>query len=324
MQPLVSTSAAAAAIPSPPPPALTLPPPRRRIPPPLTAGALLCNRTGSGHASPRGRRPLPPPAMSHPLSSEPHALEQRAVVVTNKHGEKLVGVLHHTGSSKIVVLCHGFISTKNDSLILDLMAALTKKGISVFRFDFSGNGESEGEFEYGNYRKEADDLHSVVSYLCKEKYDVTAIVGHSKGGDVVTLYASIYDDVRLVINVSGRFDLEKGIEERIGEGSIDRINKEGYLDVKDKSGNVQYRVTKESLMERLNTDIRAVSMSITKECRFFTVHGSADETIPVEDAYKFAKHIPNHKLQVIEGANHNYTAHREELADAVVDFITSN
>jgi pimeloyl-ACP methyl ester carboxylesterase len=128
----------------------------------------------------------------------------------------------------------------------------------------------------------------------------------------------------LVINVSGRFDLEKGIEERIGEGSIDRINKEGYLDVKDKSGNVQYRVTKESLMERLNTDIRAVSMSITKECRFFTVHGSADETIPVEDAYKFAKHIPNHKLQVIEGANHNYTAHREELADAVVDFITSN
>jgi uncharacterized protein len=41
--------------------------------------------------------------------------------------------------------------------------------------------ESEGEFQYGNYKKEADDLHSVVSYLCWEKYDVTAIVGHSKG-----------------------------------------------------------------------------------------------------------------------------------------------
>ncbi|KAL5227272.1 hypothetical protein ABZP36_015537 [Zizania latifolia] len=180
-------------------------------------------------------------SQSRPLSprpqdaSKPHSSEQRAVV-TNKHGEKLAGVLHHTGSSKIVVLCHGFIATKNDSLILDLTAALTEKGISVFRFDFSGNGESEGEFEYGNYRKEADDLHSVVSYLFKENYDVTAIVGHSKGGDVVALYTSIYDDVCLIINVSGRFDLEKGIEERIGEGSINRINKEGYLDVKDKSG----------------------------------------------------------------------------------------
>lgn len=42
--------------------------------------------------------------------------------------------------------------------------------------------ESEGEFQYGNYRKEVDDLHSVVSYLYQEKYHVTAVVGHSKGG----------------------------------------------------------------------------------------------------------------------------------------------
>jgi hypothetical protein len=41
--------------------------------------------------------------------------------------------------------------------------------------------QSEGEFQFGNYRKEADELHSVVSYLSQEKYDVTTIVGHSKG-----------------------------------------------------------------------------------------------------------------------------------------------
>lgn len=251
-------------------------------------------------------------------------VSQERVVITNKHGERLVGLLHHTASNKIVVLCHGFIATKNDSLILDLAEALTKEGISVFRFDFSGNGESEGQFEYGNYRKEADDLHSVVLYLCQKSYDIAAVVGHSKGGDVVILYASVHDDVGTIVNLSGRFDLRKGIEERIGEGSIDKINKEGYLDVKDKSENASYRVTKESLMERLNTDMRAASVSISKGCRFLTVHGSADKTIPVEDAHEFAKHIPNHELRVIEGANHNYTSHRKEVADAVVDFITSN
>jgi alpha/beta superfamily hydrolase len=57
---------------------------------------------------------------------------------------------------------------------------------------------------------------------------------------------------------------------------------------------------------------------------FFTVHGSSDELIPAEDAYEFAKHIPNNKLRVIEGANHCYTAHRKELSSAVVDFIMSN
>lgn len=235
-----------------------------------------------------------------------------------------MGLLHHMGTNKIVVLCHGFTASKNDGIIVDLAAALTKQGISIFRFDFSGNGESEGEFQYGNYRKEADDLHSVVSYLYQEKYDVTAIVGHSKGGDVVVLYASIYDNVHMVVNLSGRFYLEKGIEERLGKEFIDRINKEGYIEAKNKSGKVLYRVTKESLMERLNTDMRAASISISKECRFFTVHGSADDIIPVEDAYEFAKHIPNHKLCVIEGADHCYTAHRKELSDAVVDFITPN
>ena len=45
----------------------------------------------------------------------------------------------------------------------------------------------------------------------------------------MALYASIYDNVRTIVNLSGRFDLKKGIEERIGEGSIDRINKEAIL-----------------------------------------------------------------------------------------------
>jgi hypothetical protein len=54
---------------------------------------------------------------------------------------------------------------------------------------------------------------------------------------VVVLYASLYDNVRTVVNLSGRFYLEKGIEERLGKDFIDRINKEGYIDVTGKSGN---------------------------------------------------------------------------------------
>lgn len=58
--------------------------------------------------------------------------------------------------------------------------------------------------------------------------------------------------------------------------------------------------------------------------RVLTVHGSADEIIPVEDALEFAKIIPNHKLHIIEGANHNYSSHQAELASVVVDFIKAS
>ena len=32
--------------------------------------------------------------------------------MTNAHGETLVGLLHHMGSDKVVVLCHGFRASK--------------------------------------------------------------------------------------------------------------------------------------------------------------------------------------------------------------------
>ncbi|KAG5595858.1 hypothetical protein H5410_037090 [Solanum commersonii] len=55
--------------------------------------------------------------------------------------------------------------------------------------------------------------------------------------------------------------------------------------------------------------------------RVLTVHGSADEIIPVEDALEFDKIIPNHKLHIIEGANHCYTSHQAELTPVILPFI---
>lgn len=232
-----------------------------------------------------------------------------------------MGLLHETGSKEIVVLCHGFQSTKEDRTMVTLAHALEKEGISTFRFDFSGNGESEGQFEFGNYFKEVDDLHSVIQHFRGVNRAVPAIVGHSKGGNVVLLYASKYHDIHNVVNVSGRYNLKAGIEERFGKDFMERIRKEGYFDVKNKAGNVECRITLESLMDRLNIDMHEECLKIDKECRVLTIHGTADQVIPVEDAFEFDKIIPNHKLQIVEGADHSYIEHQTELASIVVSFV---
>ena len=118
-----------------------------------------------------------------------------------------------------MVLCHGFKSDKNNTILKNVAAAIEKEGISSFRFDFSGNGESEGGFNYGNYKYEADDLHSVIQHFSNTNRVVTTIIGHSRGGNVVLLYASKYcndGNVRNIISISGRYDLKKGI--RLGDG----------------------------------------------------------------------------------------------------------
>lgn len=252
------------------------------------------------------------------------AVQQRRVVIENNHGEKLSGILHETGSKQLVIVCHGFQSSKERIPMVNLAAVLEKEGISAFRFDFAGNGESEGSFQYGNYRREAEDLRAVVQHFRRENRVISAVIGHSKGGNVVLLYASKYNDVHTVVNISGRFNLEKGMEGRLGKDFLLRLKQHGYIDVFNRKGKYEYRVTEESLKDRLTTDIHAVCLLIQQECRVLTVHGSMDKIVPAEDALEFAKFIPNHKLHIIRGANHEYTSHQGELTSVVLDFLREN
>ncbi|RVX05355.1 hypothetical protein CK203_013653 [Vitis vinifera] len=56
--------------------------------------------------------------MNYPVS----VIQQKKVIITNNHGEKLMGSLHETGSAEIVILCHGFRSTKVGSRNMDSRA----------------------------------------------------------------------------------------------------------------------------------------------------------------------------------------------------------
>nr|KYP57557.1 Putative uncharacterized protein YDL057W family [Cajanus cajan] len=256
---------------------------------------------------------------------------QQKVIITSKYGNKLVGILQESETKEI-----------DDNIMTNLAAALENAGVSSFRFDFTGNGESEGSFEFGNYWREVDDLHDVAQHFNGTNHKVIAIIGHSKGGDVVLLYASKYHHIKTVVNISGRYDLKAGLEERLGKDYMERIRKDGFIDVKRSgslsfkctkvswllnmliltiAGSFDYRVTLQSLMDRFDTNMHDACLQIDKECRVFTVHGSSDAVIPVEDASEFAKIIPNHKLHIIEGADHSYTNHKDELASVVVNLI---
>lgn len=58
----------------------------------------------------------------------------------------------------------------------------------------------------------------------------------SAGGNVVLLYASKYKDIHTVVNISGRFNLARGMESRLGKNFIQKIKQDGFIDVKNKRG----------------------------------------------------------------------------------------
>ncbi|KAF5182061.1 Alpha/beta-Hydrolases superfamily protein, partial [Thalictrum thalictroides] len=172
--------------------------------------------------------------MAHQSSSSPGEVHVGKITVQNNYGENLVGLLHETGSTELVILCHGLGASKEETTMGNLADAITKEGISVFRFDFAGNGESEGSFQFGNYLRDVDDLRSVVLYFSGGKHAIITVLGHSKGGNVVLLYASKYHDVPTIVNVSGRYDLKKGIDDRFGKDFLQNIKRDGFVDVMGK------------------------------------------------------------------------------------------
>src|SRR3989344_3074798 len=110
--------------------------------------------------------------------------------ITFKNSRNLNISAIYEGENKntpIVVMCHGFASSKDQISNRDLARELVKRGLSVFRFDFTGCGQSEGNLGGLTPFSGLDDLKLAISQLPKHEF---ALFGSSFGGYVSLLYAS--------------------------------------------------------------------------------------------------------------------------------------
>lgn len=57
---------------------------------------------------------------------------------------------------------------------------------------------------------QAEDMRAAVNYLRSQGKSVVGLVGHSKAGSEVILYAGKYDDIPRVVNIAGRFNNQRG------------------------------------------------------------------------------------------------------------------
>ncbi|MBU0929876.1 MAG: lysophospholipase, partial [Nanoarchaeota archaeon] len=125
----------------------------------------------------------------------------------NKEGEKLTGILHNSKkkTDKGIILVHGFKGNKDRDLMKNLDKELSKE-YNIFRFDFSGNGESEGKFEEQSYSKYVEELKIVIDYLKKHNQNII-IIGHSLGGNITILEEEKYKNIdKLILLAPAVFD----------------------------------------------------------------------------------------------------------------------
>lgn len=88
------------------------------------------------------------------------------------------------------LFAHCFTCTKNLSAVRAISRGLTDQGFGVLSFDFTGLGQSEGEFAETDFSSQSSDLLQAAAYLRESRGSGPALmIGHSLGG-TATLYAA--------------------------------------------------------------------------------------------------------------------------------------
>jgi len=106
----------------------------------------------------------------------------------NHHGEVLAGrlIAPLTGEIRAYALfAHCFTCTKNLGATRNIARSLSEAGIATLIFDFTGLGNSEGDFSDTNFSSNVDDLVAAAEHMNEHFEAPKLLVGHSLGGTAV-------------------------------------------------------------------------------------------------------------------------------------------
>ncbi|MDZ7848369.1 MAG: alpha/beta hydrolase [Owenweeksia sp.] len=112
-------------------------------------------------------------------------MKSTKVKFTNQEGDELSGRLElplDNQPKHFALFAHCFTCGKDLKAERNISLALTQNGFAVLRFDFTGLGQSEGNFADTNFSTNVNDLLAAADFL-EEKYEApTLLVGHIAGG----------------------------------------------------------------------------------------------------------------------------------------------
>ncbi len=227
------------------------------------------------------------------------------VLFTNREGQKLVGRIElpiDRHPHNMVIFAHCFTCTKNLSAVRNISKGLTMNGFGVLRFDFTGLGESEGDFADTNFSGNVEDLVAAADFL-KEHYQApTLLIGHSLGGAAVIFAAARIDSVKAVATVGAPANPVH--VKHLLRSSIEEINSQGKA-VVSLSGR-DFTIKKQFLDDLESNVLPEIVKNLRKS--LLIMHSPQDNTVEIrnaEEIYLNARH-PKSFIS-LDGADHLLT-----------------
>lgn len=231
-------------------------------------------------------------------------MEEKVKFVNSKN-ERLSGYIHSPKekTEKGVVLTHCFTCSKHQKIIRTVCHALAEEGYLALRFDFSGNGESEGKFEDSNYTKQILDLQDAIAYLRKKAIKKIGLVGHSMGSAVAILTTQ-KEWIDSLCTISGSSYAES-LKEIFSEDTIREVEKKGKT--KAMIFGREITINNEFIEDTKRHNIGEALKNYKNP--YCIIHGSKDNIIKPENAKKLYEYSKSQKkeMYIIDGADHIFS-----------------
>ncbi len=198
-----------------------------------------------------------------------------------------------------VLFAHCFTCNKNLNAVHNISHALTKEGFGVLRFDFTGLGESEGDFANTNFSSNIQDLVAAADFLRTAYQAPTLLIGHSLGGAAVLASKQYLPEVKAIATIGAPYQPEHVAH--IFEDVKPEIEAKGIARVK--IAGRTFSVKKQFL-----DDISAVKMHQLiqhLEAALLVFHAPQDDVVEIDNATQIFKTAMHPRSFIsLDGADH--------------------
>jgi len=223
------------------------------------------------------------------------------IVFNNQDNIELAGRLEMPVGRPVAfaIFAHCFTCSKDIAAASRISRALAQRGFAVLRFDFTGLGNSDGDFANSNFSSNVEDLVSAAEFLAKNHEAPKLLVGHSLGGAAVLMAAAKIPGVKAVVTIGAPSDSLHVVKNF--KASVDEINQHGEAPV-SLAGRT-FTIKKQFLDDISNQDHEKSIESLGAALLVF--HSPQDTVVGIENAQKIYQQARHPKSFIsLDGADH--------------------
>ncbi len=216
-------------------------------------------------------------------------MQNQRIQFTNRADQALAGLIDVPpgGARAWALFAHCFTCSKNLKAATNIVQSLNDAGIAVMRFDFTGLGQSEGEFGDTSFSSNVTDLVDAARWLEAEHEAPSILLGHSLGGTAVLRAASDVPSAVAVATIGS--PAEPAHVKHLFGDSLAELERDGSAEVN--IGGRPFRMRRDFVDDLETHDLKTEVNKLRRA--LLVMHAPLDTIVEIDNAsalFKAAKH----------------------------------